>query len=192
MEILQYANSPRISQLLDDIKYYFNDENFWDDFYTKIWNIETATKIGLDIWGAIVNIPRNLDTDEGIYSLSDEQYRKVILLKAFANIAATVPETFNRVLRTLFEDRGLCFCHDLGEMSMSYVFMFKLEAWEKALFKAKDILPRPAGVLIALIELDEPVLWFEEAFTYDTIEPLMVETFDNAPFFENRITILNN
>ena len=74
---------------------------------------------------------------------------------------------------------------------MSYVFMFKLEAWEKALFKAKDILPRPAGVLIALIELDEPVLWFEEAFTYDTIEPLMVETFDNAPFFEERITILN-
>ena len=120
-----------------------------------------------------------------------EQYRKVILLKAFANIAATVPETFNRVLRTLFEDRGLCFCHDLGGMAMSYVFMFKLEAWEKALFKAKDILPRPAGVLIALIELDEPVLWFEEAFTYDTIEPLMVETFDNAPFFEDRITILN-
>ena len=192
MEILQYANSPRISQLLDDIKYYFNDENFWDDFYTKIWNIETATKIGLDIWGAIVNIPRNLDTDEGIYSLSDEQYRKVILLKAFANIAATVPETFNRVLRTLFEYRGLCFCHDLGGMAMSYVFMFKLEAWEKALFKAKDILPRPAGVLIALIELDEPVLWFEEAFTYDTIEPLMVETFDNAPFFEDRITILND
>ena len=191
MEILQYANSPRISQLLDDIKYYFNDENFWNDFYTKIWNIETATKIGLDIWGAIVNIPRNLDTDEGIYSLSDEQYRKVILLKAFANIAATVPETFNRVLRTLSEDRGLCFCHDLGGMAMSYVFMFKLEAWEKALFKAKDILPRPAGVLIALIELDEPVLWFEEAFTYDTIEPLMVETFDNAPFFEDRITILN-
>lgn len=192
MEILQYANSPRISQLLDDIKYYFNDENFWNDFYTKIWNIETATKIGLDIWGAIVNIPRNLDTDEGIYSLSDEQYRKVILLKAFANIAATVPETFNRVLRTLFEDRGGCFCHDLGGMAMSYVFMFKLEAWEKALFKAKDILPRPAGVLIALIELDEPVLWFEEAFTYDTIEPLMVETFDNAPFFEDRITILND
>ena len=191
MEILQYANSPGISQLLDDIKYYFNDENFWNDFYTKIWNIETATKIGLDIWGAIVNIPRNLDTDEGIYSLSDEQYRKVILLKAFANIAATVPETFNRVLRTLVEDRGLCFCHDLGGMAMSYVFMFKLEAWEKALFKAKDILPRPAGVLIALIELDEPVLWFEEAFTYDTIEPLFVEPFDSAPFFEDRITILN-
>ena len=83
MEILQYANSPRISQLLDDIKYYFNDENFWNDFYTKIWNIETATKIGLDIWGAIVNIPRNLDTDEGIYSLNDEQYRKVILLGKF-------------------------------------------------------------------------------------------------------------
>lgn len=55
----QYANSPIIQQLITDRHDYF--QTAWtDDFYDKVWNVDTAQGFGLDIWGRIVVIGRSV------------------------------------------------------------------------------------------------------------------------------------
>lgn len=55
----QYAASPIIQQLIADRRDYF--EALWvDEFYNKVWNVDTAQGFGLDIWGRIVVIGRSV------------------------------------------------------------------------------------------------------------------------------------
>ena len=58
----QYASSPVIQQLIIDRKEYFQVE--WaDEFYSKVWSVDTAQGFGLDIWGRIVVIGRSVRID---------------------------------------------------------------------------------------------------------------------------------
>jgi hypothetical protein len=58
----QYAASPVIQTLVADRSSYF--ATGWEDqFYTNVWNVDTANGFGLDIWGRIVVIGRNVITE---------------------------------------------------------------------------------------------------------------------------------
>lgn len=58
----QYAASPTIQQIIADRKDYF--QTTWtDEFYSKVWNVDTAQGFGLDIWGRIVVIGRSVRID---------------------------------------------------------------------------------------------------------------------------------
>jgi len=72
--ISQYANSPRLVQLLQDFASYLDPGVLIDSFYDNMWNIITAQGYGLDVWGRIVGVSRvvpvpNLNTFIGF----DEQ-----------------------------------------------------------------------------------------------------------------------
>lgn len=58
--LAQYANSPILTGLLN----YYNAEidpgDDIDNFYNYVWSVLTAQGFGLDIWGRIVNIPRQI------------------------------------------------------------------------------------------------------------------------------------
>lgn len=56
----QYANSPTITSLIDCMNQWIDPSIDIDNFYTNIWNINTAVGYGLDVWGAIVGVTRNL------------------------------------------------------------------------------------------------------------------------------------
>lgn len=56
----QYANSPRILSIIKTLDDAINPQNTIDDFYRLIWNLSTAQGIGLDIWGRIVGVNRNV------------------------------------------------------------------------------------------------------------------------------------
>lgn len=58
----QYAASPVIQKLIEDRDSYFSTP-WQDQFYDMIWNVDTAQGIGLDIWGRIVVIGRNVQID---------------------------------------------------------------------------------------------------------------------------------
>ncbi len=58
--ISQYGSSPTIKQLLYDFKININPNVDIDLFYKNIMNIFTAKGIGLDVWGRIVGIERNI------------------------------------------------------------------------------------------------------------------------------------
>jgi hypothetical protein len=58
--ISQYANSPTILALIDAMYDAISPDADIDAFYDFVWNVDTAQGFGLDIWGRIVNVSRNL------------------------------------------------------------------------------------------------------------------------------------
>lgn len=186
----QYAASPVIQQLIADRDSYF--PNSWqDDFYNNIWNVDTAQGVGLDIWGRIVVIGRNIQVPSTTYfgfhvtptetfssfgqdsfytgvaatntvTLADNAYRVLILAKALSNIVQTDAKDINRVINQLFPGRGRAWVNDLGSMSMRFTFEFALEPWELAVLVSGGVLPRPAGVLAQILQLPTDTFGFAE------------------------------
>lgn len=98
------------------------------------------------------------------YSLGDDAFRTLILVKALANIADGSITSYNKLLQTLFAGRGRCYVNDLGNMRMRYTFEFYLEPFEIAILTQSGALPRPTGVLASLVQIPVPnIFGFAEA-----------------------------
>ncbi|EGJ84339.1 bcepNY3gp31 [Shigella flexneri 4343-70] len=54
--LAQYAASPRLNALINSFNAALSPDSFISDFYGLIWNIDTAEKYGLDVWGKIVGV----------------------------------------------------------------------------------------------------------------------------------------
>lgn len=132
----QFANSPSIVQLIQNMNAYLDPRANIDAFFDMLWNVDTAVGYGLDVWGRIVQVGRVLQISTGDffglqgpagasglpfnqaifyngqtltanYSLLDGPYRTLILAKALANICnATIP-AINQILINLFGPNGL-------------------------------------------------------------------------------------
>lgn len=202
----QYAASPVIQQLVADRQSYF--PIIWQNqFYDGVWNVDNAQGFGLDIWGRIVVIGREIQIPAvnylgfnappnqswqpfgqasfysgpaatTTYSLADNAYRVLILAKALSNIASTDSGSLNKVLNQLFPNRGRAWVNDLGSMAIRYVFEFALQPWERAVLIGGGALPRPAGVGATIAEI--PVMTFGFAEAGSGSQP-----FNQAPFLNN-------
>ena len=191
--ISQYGNSPTILQLVQNMNAYLDPRADFDAFFDYVWNVDTAQGFGLDIWGRIVNIRRELQIpnapvyfgfkdalpgsypfDEApfydgtppatqTYKLSDDAYRKLILTKALANIASSNAPSLNQLLQNMFADRGRCYVNDMGGMQFRYTFEFDLTPQEYAIVTQSGVLPRPAGVNAILFQSALPLFGFSEA-----------------------------
>jgi hypothetical protein len=174
--ISQYSNSPTILALIQNMNEYIDPGADIDNFYNFVWNVDSAVGFGLDIWGRIVNIGRQLTIPAApdyfgfaqqeacanplgqapfwnsaisatqTYRLSDLAYRRLILAKALANITATTVPALNQLLSNFFLNRGRCYVNDLGNMQMRYTFEFAMTAYEYAIIMESGVFPRPAGV----------------------------------------------
>jgi beta-lactam-binding protein with PASTA domain len=58
--ISQYANSPVILQLVQNLNQYIDQSQNFANFFNFVWNVDTAVGFGLDIWGKIVGVSRLL------------------------------------------------------------------------------------------------------------------------------------
>lgn len=190
--ISQYANSSTIRQLIINMNEYIDPTADIDSFYDYVWNVETAQGFGLDIWGRIVNISRELTIPEdpnyfgfsealpgsfpfdqapfysGVtstqtYLLADDVYRKLILAKALRNISSVNAPSVNQILKNLFGDRGRCYVNDMGGMQIRYTFEFVLTPQEFAIVTQSDVLPRPAGVGVSILNTVLPLFGFNES-----------------------------
>lgn len=132
--ISQFANSPILTALIEDIFAYLDPTRDIDAFFDLVLNLNTAQGYGLDVWGRIVGVNRVLqvtienwfgfaEANTGVftfgqgafysgqpltsnYALSDEAYRTLILAKAAANITSGSIPAINRILMDLFPHRG--------------------------------------------------------------------------------------
>lgn len=188
--ISQYGNSPTIMQLVRNMDAYIDPRTDIDAFFDFVWNVDTAQGFGLDIWGRIVNVSRELTIptmpdyfgfSDGFFpfneqpffgapaatqtfTLQDDAYRKLILVKALANISAVNAPSMNQLLQNLFVGRGRCYVNDLGGMALRYTFEFPLEPFELAIITQSGAMPRPAGVMAFVIQLDPAATFgFSEA-----------------------------
>jgi hypothetical protein len=87
------------------------------------------------------------------YSLSDDAYRTLILVKAYANIVGTTSPNLNRMLQTLFSSMGRAYVNDLGFMKMRFTIEFDLTPVGFAILTQSGALPRPAGVGISVLQI---------------------------------------
>jgi hypothetical protein len=169
----QYANSPVILSLLDQLGAAFDGQARVDGFYTWVWNIDTALGFGLDLWGRILGVSRALyvlpdnffgfsDQTEALpfnqgvfysasslttnYNLSDDAYRVLLLVKAALNITNSSIRSINSALMTLFPNYGNSYVRDNGDMTMTYVFGAALSKIDYAIVTQSGALPKPVGV----------------------------------------------
>lgn len=178
--ISQYANSPILTQLIVDVAAYVDETQNMDDFYDKIWNIDTAQGWGLDVWGRILGVSRVLHIPatpylgfesaspsvgafgEGTFfsggaltdnfSLSDPAFRTLLFAKALSNICDGSIPGINQILLNLFPNRGNCYVIDSGGMAMTYFFGFGLSLVEQAIVTQSGVLPQPCGVAVSYVQ----------------------------------------
>lgn len=179
--ISQFGNSPTLLQLINNMDGYIDPSADIDNLFDAVWNISTAEGFGLDIWGRIVGVTRNITISGGgqyfgfsqgagqpfgqapfwagtpatnTYTLSDDAFRILILVKAIANISNCTARSYNQLLQNLFANRGRCYVNDLGNMQMRYVFEFDLLPYEISIITNSGAFPRPAAVGAYAITLD--------------------------------------
>lgn len=140
--ISQYANSPILTQLIENMSEYIDPRANLQQFYELIWNIDSAEGFGLDIWGRIVGVNRVIQyssskffgfqeagnnsadpfgqspffADEFYYSsfsLTDQEYRRLIFAKAAANICDSSIPAINQILMNMFPRRGNAYVAEL-------------------------------------------------------------------------------
>lgn len=127
----QYGNSPTLLQMIERFNGYIDPATDIDNFFNTIWNVETATGYGLDVWGRIVVVPRvlhigtvdyfgfqgpsdasglpwnqapfyNGEATTMNFALSDDAYRQLIYAKALKNICDGSVFAINNILLLLF------------------------------------------------------------------------------------------
>lgn len=177
----QYANSEILTTIIGDLFECLDQTANFDAFFDLIWNVDTAQGYGLDVWGRIVGVSRVLQIPvattylgfeemggaqvEGFnqapfyagdpvtnnYSLSDDAYRLLIFAKALANITDGSVASINRLLLSLFPNRGNCYVTDGLNMTITYTFAFSLTSVEFAIVSNSGVLPRPAGVSTTIV-----------------------------------------
>lgn len=205
--ISQYANSPILTQLIENVFDYLDQTKNFDAFFDLIMNVDTAQGYGLDVWGRIVGVNRVVQTTVGNwfgfaeatpgpytfgqgafysgapltsnFALSDQSYRLLIFAKAAANITDGSIPSINRILMSLFPNRGNAYVTDgvllgdyfgyaeanangfdqqefydgeaLPRMQMTYTFKFDLSPVELAIVQNSGVLPKPTGVLATVV-----------------------------------------
>ncbi|KAA1013040.1 DUF2612 domain-containing protein [Paraburkholderia panacisoli] len=179
----QFANSPTILSLIESFNDAVDPRANIDAFYENVWNIETASGYGLDVWGRVVGVSRVLQVSSGAwlgfeeagdgavdtpfnvapfyngtattgnYALTDDAFRTLILAKAAANITNGSIPSINQILMILFGSSGACWCTDGQNMTMTYTFEFQLSPVQFAIVAQSGVLPRPAGVQVTIIQI---------------------------------------
>lgn len=132
--ISQYANSPRLTGMINNFFAAVDPTANIDAFFSDIWDVDTAQGYGLDVWGRIVNIPRSIEvvtanyfgfSEQGStsqpfgqapffngealttnYEVTDPVYYRMIIGKAMTNISDGSIPSINAILRELFPNRG--------------------------------------------------------------------------------------
>ena len=131
--------------------------NISETFVREILDYNTCIPEALDyFWGKMLKITRNFVDAEGkTFSLTNDQFREVIKIRAFGTTWKGDILSMNVFLKNLFKDRGNAYILDNLDMTVQiFVFDFILEDWESYLFTTQDILPRPAGVGTKIYQLD--------------------------------------
>lgn len=209
--ISQYANSPVIVSLIESLFDCLDQTANFQSFFDLVMNVETAQGYGLDVWGRIVGVNRTLPVPSGEwlgfqealpgsfafgaaplysgapltanYSLSDQAYRLLILAKAAANITDGSIPSINRILMSLFPNRGNAYVTEgyqgndwfgfeesinsvgfnqnafysgspvISTMQMTYTFKFFLTPVEQAIVLSSGVLPKSTGVAATVVTI---------------------------------------
>lgn len=191
----QYSASVHIVSILESCREHILPDADIVTFFNNIFNVETATGYGLDIWGNIVGVTRfvpDWQNDTTIYTLNDDDYRRVLFFKAAANIMDSTLYSMNYLLKSLYPDYN-CYIrlasnyqnaggryYDANPMEIEYVFIdTDLTDLEKSIFMLVGSFNKGAGVGYKLSEYS-----YDEIFGFygSNLQP-----FDQGVFYQPTI-----
>jgi hypothetical protein len=143
----QYVNARALNSLISSFNAAIDPSANISAFLEYIWNVNTAVGNGLDIWGRIVGVSRNIQalTGEQI-TLLDPDFKTLILVKSAANIGNVTVPTLNSLLSQIFASYGDVYVQDNLNMTLTYVFSFPPTTAQQAIVENSGVMPRPAGV----------------------------------------------
>lgn len=209
--ISQYANSTGLVALLGVLNDAIDPSPELDAFYNLVWNVDTAQGYGLDVWGRIVDVERVLQVKEdepwfgfweqsearndapfysGLpaastnYRLDDTAFRRVILIKAAANIYPTTAPALNTLLANLYT--GKAYVNDYGFMLMRYNFEFYLAPFEISLLVNSNVFPKPTGVKVFYTQIPPQTTFGFNVPGYDFLP------FGEGPLFNSASDLLTD
>ena len=164
-----------------------NHCDFWSDWVVDVFDLRTANEFGLSVWAVILDLPifdesersepdypaihfgsfrKNFNhgnfgkNASAVDSLSVEQKRIMLQLKAFIlNMRSTTPE-INKFLANLFGDRVL---YVIDNLDMTYTYFVSNPELSVfiGILQSYDLLPRPAGVKVSYIPYTQD--WYEQS-----------------------------
>lgn len=186
----QYNEAPNLQSLLNSKQAWYteNQQQFWENWITNVFDLRTANAFGLSVWAIILGFPSFISSgatptdflswgfdagsgqfDQSTFGSSTGETNNLPLatkrialqLRYFQLCSSgTVPE-INRFMNYIFQDYGKVVLIDNLNMTQEYVFLFPL-TWDLLyLFNNFDILPRPAGVLSTFRSSAEIVWGFD-------------------------------
>lgn len=178
----QYNDAANLKAILQSRQDWYtnNQTEFWENWYTDVFDLRTANDFGLSVWSIIlgqslyVNLTsagrptwgfeefhRNFDRGNfaspsgSSVRLSTETSRILLRLRAYQiQSAGCVPE-INRMLADIFgpyvpAGDVPAYVIDGLDMTCTYRFLFQLSTELQFVFQFFDILPRPAGVKLTV------------------------------------------
>lgn len=167
----QYGTSPHIKGLIQKFAERIDPTTDIKTFYRDYFDARTAVGVGLDVWGEIVGASRYIDVDsydyfgfEGqnlkafnqapfytergatnLYRMSDNAFRELIFLKAYANISDATLPSIKFVINKIFPNGATAI--QVGHMKIRVIFFsYAVPAYSFALLKRYGLLNLGAGV----------------------------------------------
>lgn len=118
------------------------------------------------------------------YALVDDYYRRLLLVKAAANIAAGDVPSLNALVRAMFGDRGKCYVgYDLADpMHIGYHFEFMPASVERSIIES-GLFPIPAGMTVEYIYQTVTYTPFGFAESNAGADPAFVTGWNQGPFY---------
>lgn len=118
------------------------------------------------------------------FALQDDYYRKLLLVKAAANIAHCDPLSINALMMAMFGNRGQCYCQfdPSAPMSIEYFFNFIPTPVERSIIQS-GIFPCPAGMGPTFTFVTAPDAFFGFAGGNTGTNPHFVTGFNQGTFF---------
>lgn len=181
--ISQHANSPTLARLFANNKEYFDVRAKFQLFYDNVWNIDTAVGFGLDIWGRIVGVARQLNAPGavpifGFYQATSPTDYSPFNVAPFsdgsnATSVYSLPDVTYRKLILAKAAYNLSDCSVPSinkllralmdgrkayvvnnlDMTMDLHFEFVLTPLEYAIITQSGVIPTPAGVTVNVVSL---------------------------------------
>ncbi len=202
----QYSDSPRIKMLIENFHDAINPQKDIELFYNKIFNINTACGIGLDIWGRILGIGRYLILDDkeieeanffgflgsNLHPFNTYSFKFATLTKAFRieddafRVYLLLVRAYGNIASADFESMNqilsvlypdkVQYVLQAGPMRIRFVFEYALSEVERGILR-QGLLTRGAGVGYEYLEVDR-----ENTFGFAHSN---FQTFDNGVFVES-------
>lgn len=188
----RHNRADRLTSLLEQKQswYDLNHEQFWEDWFTNVFDLRTANDFGCSVWAKVLGVPLGVivqpdyttkkifgfaafgdnfsgsnfaNKTQTVIPLTLAQKRLVLRLRYAQLIAKGASVTWvNRIIKYIFSDLGYgpVYVLDGLDMTCDYVFTFVIPSALQFVLQNYDILPRPDGVKLNFVSTVRKVFGF--------------------------------